>query len=97
MKVSNAPAYCSDPDGRVQRCRSFDNGKADRATVHVQTIAEGTEVQRESSTRIARNMQEVNVMAEESRAHAHPTATAIDGLRKLAGHLRSVVAGLKTG
>ena len=70
--------------------------EVDRATVHVQTIAEGTEVQRESSTRIAQNMQEVTVMAEENRAHAHDTATAIDGLRELAGHLRSVVAGLKT-
>jgi methyl-accepting chemotaxis protein len=97
MKANERSAVLSTEalDGLAEALGTI-TSEVDRASVHVQTIADGTEVQRESSTRIAQNMQEVTVMAEENRAHAHDTATAIEGLRELAGRLRSVVAGLKT-
>ena len=82
-------------DGLAQALATITR-EVDRAASHVQTIAGGTRVQQTSSALIAQNMEEVALMAEENRIHAHETATAIDKLKELAERLGSVVANLKT-
>ena len=82
-------------DGLAQALATITR-EVDRAASHVQTIAGGTRVQQTSSALIAQNMEEVALMAEENRIHAHETATAIDRLKELAERLGSVVTNLKT-
>ncbi len=82
-------------DGLAQALATITR-EVDRAASHVQTIAGGTRAQQTSSALIAQNMEEVALMAEENRIHAHETATAIDRLKELAERLGSVVTNLKT-
>ena len=82
-------------DGLAQALATITR-EVDRAASHVQIIAGGTRAQQTSSALIAQNMEEVALMAEENRIHAHETATAIDRLKELAERLGSVVTNLKT-
>jgi len=66
------------------------------SAAHVRDIVTATSGQSEGGSEIARNVQEIAVMAEENHAALRATADAADGLSALAGRLGASVADLRT-
>ena len=66
------------------------------SAAHVRDIVTATSGQSEGGSEIARNVQEIAVMAEENHAALRATADAAGGLSALAGRLGASVADLRT-